>query len=542
MDFRVPNLGEGIESATVIRVLVSPGTAVSEGQDLVEVETEKANITIPAPAAGTVENIQVKPGDKIKIGTVLMTTGEALAKSASAPAQAPKAEKPTIPTATNAALTRNEAPKSAGAQRTEFRIPDLGEGIASGTVVNVLVKPGDAITADQPIIELETEKATIPIPTSLAGQIEEVRTQVGQVVKVGQVVAVIASEAATPAKALARVAGAAGPTQAAEPSPPRSKAPSPRPHEPTSNGNGRLVPASPATRRLARELGVDLHHVTGSAAGGRVTQDDIKAFVRGLSKGPTAAPSSAGIAVPPLPDFSKYGPVEKKPFSALRKAIARNLTVSWNVCPQVTQHDLADITELEAGRKRFVESAPHGSPKVTMTVLAVKACVAALKAFPNFNASYDAGAGENGELILKRYYHICIAVDTERGLLVPVIRDADKKSVSELAKDVADLAEKARAGKLTPDEMRGGTFTITNLGGIGGTAFSPIINYPEVAILGLSRSMLQPVVRGDKVEPRLMLPLSLTYDHRVIDGADGARFCARLAAAFSDPLRLLFES
>ena len=267
----------------------------------------------------------------------------------------------------------------------------------------------------------------------------------------------------------------------------------------------------------------------------------MRSYLRNLSKGPNAAPA-AGVAVPALPDFSKYGEVERKPFSALRKAIARNLTISWTVAPAVTQHDLADITELEASRKRFVESAPKGAPKVTMTVLAVKAVVAALKAFPHVNASYDPNAGENGELIIKHYYNIGIAVDTERGLLVPVIRNADQKGVSDLAKELSDMAEKARAGKLLPDDMKGGTFTITNLGGIGGTAFTPILNYPEVAILGLSRSTLQPVVHDGKIEPRLMLPLSLTYDHRVVDGADGARFITRLSAAFSDPMRLLFES
>src|SRR5262249_26718508 len=299
------------------------------------------------------------------------------------------------------------------------------------------------------------------------------------------------------------------------------------------------VPAAPATRRMARELGVDLKQVSGTASGGRVTRDDVKSYLRELPKGPVAA--STGPAIPAVPDFSQYRPIEPKPFSRLRKAIARNLTVAWNVAPAVTQHDLADITELEASRKRFVESAPKGSPKVTMTVLAVKAVVAALKAFPHVNSSYDANAGENGELIVKHYYNIGIAVDTERGLVVPVIRDADKKGVGDLGKELNGLAEKARAGKLLPDEMRGGTFTITNLGGIGGTAFTPIINYPEVAILGLSRSTWQPAVRDDKIEPRLMLPLSLTYDHRVIDGAAGARFVTRLSAAFSDPLRLLFE-
>jgi pyruvate dehydrogenase E2 component (dihydrolipoamide acetyltransferase) len=289
--------------------------------------------------------------------------------------------------------------------------------------------------------------------------------------------------------------------------------------------------------------------VKGSGRGGRVTIDDIKGFVRSererTKPGGAAGAGLSGKTVadsythPPLPDFAKFGEVERKAVSQIRQTIAKNLTVAWRTMPMVTQHDLADITELEAGRKRTVEALPNGAPKVTMTVLAIKAVVAALREFPHFNASYDMNAGE---LVLKKYYHVGIAVDTERGLVVPVIRDAEKKSIRDLAAEMTSLAEKARSGKLGIDEMRGGTFTITNLGGIGGTAFTPIVNYPEVAILGLSRSTLQPVVRDGQVVPRLMMPLSLTYDHRVIDGADGARFTTRLAQLFSDPLRLLMET
>ena len=536
MDFRVPNMGEGIESATVVRVLVVEGAAVSEGQDTVEVETEKSTFTIPAPVAGTIEKIQVKPGDKVAEGTVLMTGSIAGAppQADGQPAATPKS-------------TPKAAPAPKASSRKEIRVPDLGEGIVSGTAVSIFVKPGDMITAEQPILELETDKATIPIPSPTGGRVEEVRVQLSQPVVIGDVIAVVSGDAA---KSIATLgAKPAAPKSLASKSAAEAALPQPQANavaelSPTRNGNHRApVPAGPATRRLARELGVDLHEVIGSASGGRVTQDDVKAFVRGIPKGAKAgaAPAALGAVIPQLPDFSKYGPIETKPFTALRKTIAKNLSLSWTVAPQVTQHDVADITDLEAGRKRFLDAAPKGSPKITMTMLAIKACVAALKAFPHFNASYDANAGEHGELILKRYYNIGIAVDTERGLVVPVIRDADKKSVAELARELADLADKARAGKLMPDEMRGGTFTITNLGGIGGTAFSPIINYPEVAILGLSRSTLQPIVRGDRIEPRLMLPLSLTYDHRVIDGADGARFTARLAAAFSDPIRMIIE-
>ena len=314
---------------------------------------------------------------------------------------------------------------------------------------------------------------------------------------------------------------------------------------PSANGKKDLTPAGPATRRLARELGVALMEVKASGRGGRVTLDDVKGFVRTERATVKAGGGSFGGSVvnaftlPPMPDFSKYGEIEKKPASGIRKKIAENLTVAWRTMPMVTQNDLADITDLEAGRKRIVDSLPKGAPKITWTVLAVKACVAALKEFPTFNSSYDMNAGE---VILKKYFHIGIAVDTERGLVVPVIKDADKKSVRDIATEVQTLAEKARAGKLAIEEMRGGTFTITNLGGIGGTSFTPIVNYPEVAILGLCRSSLQAVVKDGQIVPRLMLPLSLTYDHRVIDGADGARFASRLTQLFSDPMRLLMES
>jgi pyruvate dehydrogenase E2 component (dihydrolipoamide acetyltransferase) len=471
-----------------------------------------------------------------------------------------KKKEPAQPKSTAAEKPPEEKPKARapteshdGAPNSvEFHLPELGEGVDSGTVVGIAVKPGQVIAVDQTVIEVETEKATIPVPSNLAGMVESIKVRIGQKVSTGALVAVIQADAAVPAAMpLAKQALKQEAKPAAKPAEAdghqEAQTPTARPAARRVARNGQtetMVPAGPATRRLARELGVDLQEVSGSAPGGRVTQDDVKAFVRGLPKRSTGAPTGAatGISVPALPDFSKFGPIERKPFSGLRKAIAKNLSLAWNIAPQVTQHDLADVTELEACRKRALERAGKEAPKITMTVLAVKACLAALKAFPNFSASYDPNAGENGELILKRYYHIGIAVDTERGLVVPVIRDADKKSMRDLAKEMTELAEKARSGKLALDEMRGGTFTITNLGGIGGTAFSPIVNYPEVAILGLSKSSWQPVFRDNKIEPRLMLPLSVTYDHRVIDGADGARFTAWLASWFADPGRTLMES
>ena len=534
MDFRLPELGEGIASAVVTHVSVKSGDHVVLGQTMLEVETDKASMPIPAPVEGHIGTIRVKPGDSVKVGSVILDF------SANGAAPAPAKEAAPAPKATQPAPASTPAapPAEAKTARVELKVPILGEGIEGGTITGVSIKPGDTITKDQPAFEIETDKASMPIPASGAGTVVEVLVKAGQQVKIGAVLAVLSGSGSATAPA------PAAPAPAAEKAaPPIATTPNVAEAAPAARiKSPSLVAAGPATRRLARELGIDLGGITGSARGGRITLDDVKSHTRNRLKAPATSNAAPSAAVPPLPDFSKFGAVERKPFTGIRKAIARNLTLSWNVAPQVTQHDLADITELEAGRKRFVESNPKGTAKVTMTTLVIKACVAALKAFPNFNASYDPHAGDNGDLILKKYYHIGVAVDTPRGLVVPVIRDADKKTMLDLAREVSELAEKARDGKLAPDDMRGGTFTITNLGGIGGTYFSPIINYPEVAILGLSRSTLQPVVRDGKIEARLMLPLSLTYDHRVVDGADGARFTNRINTMLADPSRLMFES
>ena len=567
MDFRLPNLGEGIDTATVTAVLVKPGDAVAAGQNVVAVETDKASMEVPSDVAGTVEAVLVKPGDKVPAGGPVLRLKAAEAKTEARKSEPPKQPTPETPAsggrepavaAESKPAPQTKQPADAGRSpqpsggKAEFRLPNLGEGIESATVTSVLVKPGDMVAAGQNVVAVETDKASMEVPTDAAGTVEQVHVKPGDKLPPGGLVLTLKASGGRLAPVAAESQAAAPANQGAnaprspEPAGERTVAARPaKQPEPTGNGvatkDGQLVPAGPATRRMARELGVALGEVKGSGRGGRVTLDDIKGFIRDerqrVKTG--AAPGAGGFGHPPLPDFAKFGQIERKAVSQLRQTIARNLTVAWRTMPMVTQHDQADITDLEAGRKRIGETAPKGSPKVTMTVLAVRACVAALREFPHFNSSYDMNAGE---LVLKKYFHIGIAVDTERGLVVPVIRDADRKSIRDLAAEMTALAEKARAGKLALDEMRGGTFTITNLGGIGGTSFTPIVNYPEVAILGLSRSSLQPVVKEGQTVPRLMLPLSLTYDHRVIDGADGARFTARLAQLFSDPLRLLMET
>ena len=540
MDFRLPLLGEGIDSATVVAVKVKPGDVVAAGQDVIDVETDKAAVSVAADVAGTVASVAVKSGDMLTVGAVILTlTGSAATKPAAAPASPPPAAAPSGPPPAPVA-----AP-AAGPTRVEFKLPALGEGIDAATVVAVKVKAGDTVTVGQDLIDVETDKAAVSVPSDVAGKVEEVRVKNGDKIPPGAVIAVILSSTAAATPAIAAAPSPAVATRSAPVPASGGRQPPVATPVPSANGKKDLTPAGPATRRLARELGVALMEVKASGRGGRVTLDDVKGFVRTERATVKAGGGSFGGSVvnaftlPPMPDFSKYGEIEKKAASGIRKKIAENLTVAWRTMPMVTQNDLADITDLEAGRKRIVDSLPKGAPKITWTVLAVKACVAALKEFPNFNSSYDMNAGE---LILKKYFSIGIAVDTERGLVVPVIKDADKKSVRDIATEVQTLAEKARAGKLAIEEMRGGTFTITNLGGIGGTSFTPIVNYPEVAILGLCRSSLQAVVKDGQIVPRLMLPLSLTYDHRVIDGADGARFASRLTQLFSDPMRLLMES
>ena len=433
---------------------------------------------------------------------------------------------------------------------TDFTLPELGENIAGGDVVRVLVAAGDTVKKDQPVLELETDKATIEVPSSVSGTVTAVRIKQGERVTVGQVVLTLdngAAPAADTAKAPAPAPASAAPaaeTQAAavkaaaapEPKPKRGEVvdirggarnvPVAQPAA-EAESQGPAAPAAPSVRRLARELGVDIRRVAGSGPAGRISTDDVQAFVRNAMAGgvPAGAPSS-------LPDFSKWGEVERKAMSNIRRKTAEHLTHAWNAIPHVTQHDKADITALEALRKQYSPQAEKAGGKLTMTAIALKIVAAALRKFPQFNSSIDIA---RNEIVYKKSIHVGVAADTERGLLVPVIRDVDRKGLIQLAAELGAASDRARAGKLSLDDMQGGGFTITNLGGIGGTSFTPIVNWPEVAILGISRGAREPVYVDGAFEPRLMLPLSLSYDHRVIDGADAARFLRWVAEAFEQP-------
>lgn len=440
----------------------------------------------------------------------------------------------------------------------QFKLPSVGENVEEADIGNLRIAVGDVIEPHQVVMEVETDKAVFELPCPQAGRVTAIHVKPGQAVKVGTLLLTLDAVGAetvsapaakppvteAPAKSPAPSAAAA----AAKPAPaadlaPKAPAANLAVAEPLAEGSQvPPAPAAPATRRLARELGVDLYKVKGSGPGGRITQEDVQGFVKTVLTRTPAAPQSAGhpLVAPPLPDFSQFGPVERQQLNKIMRTGAANLSLAWSLIPHVTQHELADVTDLEAARKRYGQShsSKDGGPKITMTVLAMKAVVTALKSFPRFNASYDPASGD---VILKKYYHIGVAVDTENGLMVPVIRNVDTKSVLQLAAEIGDLAQRARDRKLTLTDMQGGTFTLTNLGGIGGTYFTPIVNYPEVAILGMSRTSQQSVIVDGKPEVRLMLPLSLSYDHRVINGADAARFIVKLAGLLSDPFQLLSE-
>ncbi len=428
----------------------------------------------------------------------------------------------------------------------EFKLPELGENIEKGDVVRVLVSAGDRVMKDQPVLELETDKATIEVPSSLEGTVTAVKVKAGDKVRVGQAVLLLENGAGAPepAEKAAPVRSAevvdiskARPVREAAAEAPRA-ASSPDVAEARADeaaepaGNGASVPAAPSVRRFARELGVDIARVSGTGPGGRIGQDDVKAHVKARMKSPVAA--QGGPPAPALPDFSKWGEIERKPMSNIRRKTAEHLSAAWQA-PHVTQHDRADVTELEAFRAANGERVEKAGGKLTITAILIRVAAAAIERFPQFASSPDM---TDESIVYKKYVHIGVAVDTSAGLLVPVIRDANKKTITEIAVELTALSEKARNRKLSLDDMAGGVFTITNLGGIGGTSFTPIVNQPEVAILGVSRGATEPVWRDGQFVPRQMLPLSLSYDHRVIDGADAARFLRFVAEALEQPMTM----
>lgn len=436
----------------------------------------------------------------------------------------------------------------------EFKLPELGENVESGDVAKILVSPGDTLEKEQPVLELETDKAVVEIPSTVSGKIKELRVKTGDQVTIGQVILTLEEEKEEAKEE--RAAPEAEPkAEKKEEKPPEEgkrqptaevpsvkvEAEEPKPEKeevaPTQEGTmaSTPVPATPSVRRLARELGVDIYQVSGSGPGGRISMDDVKHYVRsGVSEQATTLKSATPSLLPSLPQFEKWGEVRRESMSKIREKTAEHMTRAWTI-PHVTQHDYADITKLEQDRKRLAKQVEEAGGKLTLTAIALKVVASALKVFPRFNTSLDLAAKE---LIYKQYCHIGVAVDTEYGLLVPVIRQVNQKNITELAVELTELAEKARGRKLSPEEMEGSTFTITNLGGLGGSQFTPIINWPAVAILGISRAKMTPLYIEGEFQPRLLLPLSLSYDHRVIDGADAVRFLRWIIETLEDPILL----
>ncbi len=541
-EFKLPELGENIESADVVAVLIKVGDKVDKDQNVIEIETDKATVEVPSEVSGVVTKLNVKEGDNIPVGSVIFEVDESGKAEVSAPKEEPvveeKFKKPLE-------AKTEEKPQPASSGSSEFRLPELGENIETADITEVLIKIGDKVEIDQTVVEIETDKATVEVPSDIAGTVTEVYVKSGDTAKVGQVLFTV--EGAAPASKV---------ETKEEPRPefkglqelkvaevkktedkPESVSVSVKREMPS-----KIAPASPSVRRFAREIGVDIHMVRGNGPGGRISIKDVKAYAKNINEeiAKGGVPTSAGLGIKKelLPDFSKWGTVEVKPMTNVRKKTAEHLSYAWATIPHVTQMDKADITELDKLRKKFSPRVEKTGGKLTVTAMLVKVVASALKVFPQFNSSIDM---EKKEVIYKNYYNIGIAVDTERGLLVPTIKDADKMNVTKISVALTELSKRARDKKTTIEEMQGGTFSISNLGGIGGTYFTPIVNSPEVAILGVSRSAWEPKYIDGSFEPRFMMPLSLSYDHRIIDGADAIRFLRWIIDALENPFLLSLE-
>ena len=555
VNIQVPDIGD-FDEVGVIELLVKVGDTVKAEQSLITVESDKASMEIPSSHAGVVKELKIALGDKVKQGSVIAVVESADAGAAATPAPAVAAPAP-APVAAPAPAPAAAAPAAVGP--VEVRVPDIGD-FKDVAVIEMLVKVGDTIKVEQSLFTVESDKASMEIPSPAAGVLKELKVKIGDTVNIGDLVAILEGAAAVAAPAAAPVAAAAPArapvaapavaVAAAAPAAATASVPVPA-HQPGTPTAG-LPHASPSVRKFARELGVPIDEVKGTGPKGRITQDDVAAFTKQVmagavqtkaqaAKAPAAASggsSGSGVGLDLLPwpkvDFTKFGPLERKDLSRIKKISGANLHRNWVVIPHVTNHDDADITDLEAFRVQFNKENEKSGVKVTMLAFMIKAAVAALKKFPEFNSSLD-----GDQLVMKNYFHIGFAADTPNGLVVPVIRDADKKGIVQISQEMGDLAKKARDGKLGPADMTGGCFSISSLGGIGGRYFTPIINAPEVAIMGVCKSSIEPKWDGKQFAPRLMLPLSLSWDHRVIDGAAAARFNVYFASLLADFRRIV---
>ena len=528
IDIKVPDIGD-FTDVPVIEIFVKVGDTVKAEDPLVSLESDKATMDVPAPRGGKVKSIAVKVGDKVSEGSVVMVfEADGSEAKATAPAEAAKPSVAAPPSAV-----------SAPAGVADVRVPDIGD-FKDVPVIEIFVKVGDTVKAEDPLVSLESDKATMDVPAPLSGVVKAIMVNVGDKVSEGSVILSLTTGDATAASAAAPAIAAAGAASA----PVATTAASTSSIDEAAFS---LAYAGPAVRKLARERGVDLGKVKGSGEHGRITREDVEAFAKGggasaaaIAPAKASAPAGGGggldLLAWPKVDFAKFGPVERKEMSRIKKISGANLHRNWVVIPHVTTHDEADITELEQFRVQMNKELEKSGVKLSMLPFMMKAAVSALKKFPEFNASLDGDA-----LVLKNYWHIGFAADTPNGLMVPVIRDVDKKTVPDIAKEMGELAKLARDGKLKPDQMQGGTFTISSLGGIGGIYFTPIINAPEVSIMGVCKSYWKQVSSdGKQYQSRLILPLSLSWDHRVIDGAAAARFNVHFANVLADLRRVLF--
>ncbi len=570
-EFKLPELGENVDAADVTEVLVKPGDVLTEGTSVIELETDKASVEVPFEGNGKVVEVKVNAGDKVSVGNVIFTYEQDAEAE-----EADNDEKEIEKAVEEKKAEHKEIKESVGATESnsaevEFKLPELGENIESAQVTNVMVSSGDTVEKDQSVLELETDKASMELPIDISGKVMTVYVENGSNVSVGQPIFKILTGGAdaapakeTPAKP--EVAEAPKETPKVAPAPKQESAPEivktdvpgvqhelqdvkpeksdarvPR----RSEMPAKIAPASPSVRRFAREIGIDINQVSGSGKRGRITVEDVKAFAKRINEQITKGVAPSGDVAPvigmrreQLPDFSKFGETETEKMSKIRSVTANHLSYAWQAIPHVTQFDKADITELEKVRKKLGARVQTEGGKLTVTAILIKILAIALKKFPQFNASVDM---DKKEIIYKKYFNVGVAVDTDRGLLVPVIKNVDKKNITELSVELGEISKKARDKKLTLEDMSGGNISISNLGGIGGTAFTPIVNSPEVAILGVSRGGFEPVFIDGEFQPRLMLPLSLSYDHRIIDGADGARFIRFISESLENPFLLSLE-
>ena len=557
-EFKLPELGENIEQADIVKVMVSVGDKVEVDQILLEIETDKATVEVPSEFSGIVKSVNVKDGDTVKVGDVIFTFEDKAESESKEKEEGDGGNKIDQPSKEKAEKVEkkeisDEKTETSGGV-VEFRLPELGENIESADITKVLVSVGDKVEIDQILFEIETDKATVEVPSEFSGIIKEVKVKDSDTVKVGDVVLVVETKSGQttkksevkkeePIKQEARKSEQIKESQ-------KEKIEETKESIESEKGKSsshvkqifpsKIAPAAPTVRRFAREIGVDINEVSGNGPGGRISIADVKVFAKLINEKlrTSGGGMPVGIKRESLPDFSKWGSVRRESMSNIRKKTAEHLSYAWVTIPHVTQFDNADITDLEKLRKQFGKKAEAGGGKLTITAILMKVLASALKVFPQFNSSIDM---DKKEIIYKEYFNIGIAVDTDKGLIVPVVRDVDKKNILQLSADLTEISIKARDKKVTIEDMQGASFTISNLGGIGGTAFTPIVNSPEVAILGVSRASYDPVYKDGEFVPRLMLPLSLSYDHRIIDGADAARFIRWVVTALEQPFLLSLE-